>query len=398
MKNCPKCQVAVSDTAKFCVKCGFNIKKYEDEQAQELFCPECGTKFSGGTFCPECGYNAAGDLIGEAAPKVDAYDDSWLSDIEGDTTADVTAAVEDKLRAERAKPLSAFEYEEHSDGTFTITGLKDKSAPVVNIPSCVVSIGESAFEGSEIVSVTLPDGIIKIGDRAFKDSADLMKINFPESLISVGDEAFAGCEMLDVELPETVIKIGVDAMKDTAPDKRKQAELAKWEIGANPTFGSYPQKNKDVKEPIEWIVLDRSGDDALLISKYVLDARKYDSDTHLWTNSSLKKWVEKTFMDMAFDDEDKKSITNSGAFLLSDDMVSKYSGLLTSSVPTAYAKASGAEVDANSNAKYWLTSYYSDKYGSKYYYYPRYAIANSVSSTDCYNVAGVRPAIWVNVK
>ncbi|MBR2025327.1 MAG: zinc-ribbon domain-containing protein, partial [Clostridia bacterium] len=28
MKTCPNCNVSVSDTAKFCHKCRFNIKKY----------------------------------------------------------------------------------------------------------------------------------------------------------------------------------------------------------------------------------------------------------------------------------------------------------------------------------------------------------------------------------
>lgn len=38
------------------MKCGTNIKKFEEENAnREFFCEECGTKFSGGTFCPECG-------------------------------------------------------------------------------------------------------------------------------------------------------------------------------------------------------------------------------------------------------------------------------------------------------------------------------------------------------
>jgi DNA-directed RNA polymerase subunit RPC12/RpoP len=57
MKTCPGCQAEVNDNAKFCIKCGFNIKKHEEEKAnQEYFCPECGTKFSGEVFCPECGY------------------------------------------------------------------------------------------------------------------------------------------------------------------------------------------------------------------------------------------------------------------------------------------------------------------------------------------------------
>ena len=71
MKQCPQCQANVSDTAKFCVKCGFNIKKHEEEMAKEYFCPECGSKkpeakpvngwkcacgnVAQGNFCPECG-------------------------------------------------------------------------------------------------------------------------------------------------------------------------------------------------------------------------------------------------------------------------------------------------------------------------------------------------------
>ncbi len=35
MKNCPNCQASVSDTAKFCVKCGFNLKKLEEKKQEE---------------------------------------------------------------------------------------------------------------------------------------------------------------------------------------------------------------------------------------------------------------------------------------------------------------------------------------------------------------------------
>ena len=47
MKNCPNCNASVIDTAKFCHKCRFNIKKYEDEKAQNdeaLYCTECGAE------------------------------------------------------------------------------------------------------------------------------------------------------------------------------------------------------------------------------------------------------------------------------------------------------------------------------------------------------------------
>lgn len=35
-------------------------------------------------------------------------------------------------------------------------------------------------------------------------------------------------------------------------------------------FGNYPQNNSDTKEPIEWLVLDVSGNEALIISRYGL--------------------------------------------------------------------------------------------------------------------------------
>ena len=56
MKQCPNCQANNSDTAKFCDECGFNFKKYEEEQAKKnSLCPLCGAETTGKKFCPECG-------------------------------------------------------------------------------------------------------------------------------------------------------------------------------------------------------------------------------------------------------------------------------------------------------------------------------------------------------
>ena len=61
MRKCPKCNANISDTAKFCVKCGCNIRQYEEEFVEHI-CPECGVKFSGGYNCPECGHNIKSDM------------------------------------------------------------------------------------------------------------------------------------------------------------------------------------------------------------------------------------------------------------------------------------------------------------------------------------------------
>ena len=134
MKQCPKCNASVGDTAKFCVKCGCNIKKFEEENAlgREIFCPECGTKFSGGAFCPECGYNASEALQGnETTSSADTFED-FFADIE----ESAATAVEDIMTQEeierQKKALSMFEYEEDGDDTYIVFGIKNKNAIKIN--------------------------------------------------------------------------------------------------------------------------------------------------------------------------------------------------------------------------------------------------------------------------
>ena len=82
-------------------------------------------------------------------------------------------------------------------------------------------------------------------------------------------------------------------------------------------FGRYEQDN-DVdtgKEPIEWIVLENNNGSVLVISKYILDGKKYDSRTSSevqWSKSSLRLWLnageELGFYGKAFTSEEKELI------------------------------------------------------------------------------------------
>jgi len=193
MKQCPKCQVMVKDTAKFCIKCGFNIKKFEEEQAataEPVFCPECGTSCQSiDRFCPECGYEIAQDLSNPPAAE-DVFSDNWLADIVD--TSETTQA-EDKTE------FAAFTYEEHTDGTYTVTGLKDTGILRITLPEGVVEIGEGAFANSGILQAILPEGLLKIGKNAFAGCQLLNSVTLPSSLCVVEDEAFADCTRLEVE-------------------------------------------------------------------------------------------------------------------------------------------------------------------------------------------------------
>ncbi|WP_406547692.1 DUF6273 domain-containing protein, partial [Succinimonas sp.] len=74
-------------------------------------------------------------------------------------------------------------------------------------------------------------------------------------------------------------------------------------------FGSYPQKNGSVKEPIEWLVLEVNGDEAVLVSRYGLDCRQYHSGGSItWEDCDLRKWLNNDFMKAAFTEEEQQRI------------------------------------------------------------------------------------------
>lgn len=74
------------------------------------------------------------------------------------------------------------------------------------------------------------------------------------------------------------------------------------------TFGSYPQSDitGNIKEPIEWIVLDRQEGRTLLLSKYILDCKRYNNIT--WENCDLRNWLNKDFYNQAFNGSEQNKI------------------------------------------------------------------------------------------
>ena len=84
---------------------------------------------------------------------------------------------------------------------------------------------------------------------------------------------------------------------------RNRAGITAWEEakkGDAVEFGRYEQGNGVV--PIEWLVLDRSGSELFLISKYGLDCRWYQMKCQetIWAKSSLRLWLNSYFLHRAF--------------------------------------------------------------------------------------------------
>ena len=80
-------------------------------------------------------------------------------------------------------------------------------------------------------------------------------------------------------------------------------------------FGTYPQSDITAEklDPIEWVVLDKDvlNHRALLISKYILDSDSCNLINEKgdgWENSSMRKWLNNDFYDVAFNDTEKVRI------------------------------------------------------------------------------------------
>ena len=84
----------------------------------------------------------------------------------------------------------------------------------ITIPASVRSIGENAFWGSDLMSVTFEDGsaLTSIGKNAFSTCESLMSVTIPSSVESIGENAFYRCtSLMSVTIPSSVTSIGESA-------------------------------------------------------------------------------------------------------------------------------------------------------------------------------------------
>lgn len=72
----------------------------------------------------------------------------------------------------------------------------------------VTTIGESAFKGSAVTSVSMPEGITSIDYNAFSECQNLESVTLPESLTTLGYSAFKACKLLKtIKIPSGVTAI-----------------------------------------------------------------------------------------------------------------------------------------------------------------------------------------------
>ncbi|MBQ6979288.1 MAG: leucine-rich repeat domain-containing protein [Clostridia bacterium] len=101
------------------------------------------------------------------------------------------------------------------DGKRFIAYLCNNSSTTLTIPDSVTSIGDRAFyNGRNLTSIIIPNSVTSIGDYAFSSCDNLTSITFGKTsqLISIGNGAFRNCSSLtSITIPDSVTSIGNSA-------------------------------------------------------------------------------------------------------------------------------------------------------------------------------------------
>ena len=177
------------------------------------------------------------------------------------------------------------------------------------------------------------------------------------------------------------------------------------------SFGSYEQDEKtdNGNEAIDWLVLDRQGDQIFVVSRYALDRQRRNNESWVditWGSSYLRDWLNNTFYYVAFTEEEQSHIvetivqndengggdTQDKVFLLSAEEVEKY--FPTESDRQCKTTDYVRDDDEKNDIAYWWlrsqgpsTKSQGAVFRDKIRYY-----GDGLS----YDNLDVRPAIWIN--
>ena len=211
----------------------------------------------------------------------------------------------------------------------------------------------------------------------------------------------------------------LDAQGRKADEGPVLLPLKLLDIGDTLFFGKYPREKFKAAQDIEWLVLAKENDRLLVISRYALDCKPYNTEYEdTWESCSLRGWLNKEFFSTAFSDEEQALIptvtvsadrnpttradpgkdTKDKVFLLSIKEAKKYfaSDEARTCIPTTYAKANGCFVGDSGACLWWLRS--PGKHAD------RAAAVNVGGSVNAYGSSvrdgrnAVRPALWIHLE
>lgn len=98
----------------------------------------------------------------------------------------------------------------YNDSTYTVASIGNsafygKALYTVTLPSTIKYIGNSAFSSSKLVSIELNEGLESLGNYAFQNCKNIIRIDLPSTVNNIGRACFSTCEALEaISVPENV--------------------------------------------------------------------------------------------------------------------------------------------------------------------------------------------------
>ena len=286
------------------------------------------------------------------------------------------------------------------------------------------------IDDNETIASSKRSRAMKLLDSGDFDSAYtlLKEINDNETIASSKYNRAIKCiDSGDYESAYILLKdISYKDSKEKCADiktKYNRILMRKAAVGDKITFGTYEQDNdtSNGAEDIEWLVLAKENNKILVISDKALDYQRYNKtyEKITWEQCSLRKWLNDSFFNAAFSEEEQALIQNTTVsadknpkystdpgnattdkvFLLSINEAEKYfSGeQARKCTTTAYVIAiAQSEYDNKYVSWWWLRSP-----GDKQKNAARVDYAGSIDYSSLSvsgNVGCVRPALWISIE
>ncbi len=218
---------------------------------------------------------------------------------------------------------------------------------------------------------------------------------------------------------------------DDSEDRLKQIKeemIRDAKVGDIVLFGDYEQdgNTENGKEMIEWIVLDKAEGGILVISKYGVEAKEFNTSSGevYWENSSLRSWLNGRFPDNSFSRERPSDVlqttlinqkypeadeetdveelvfeeyeTRDKVFLLSSTELEQYfpEEDFRKCAATEYAIESGVAASADNSCSWWLRSPGNGREMAEYVWNQYGTVASSPQQI----IQAIRPAMWIKTE
>lgn len=258
---------------------------------------------------------------------------------------------------------------------------------------------------AKIIRETEPDDVIVSGN--------FVSANHPVICLCCRNEYSSQMGKICPQCGFPTLSIGLDAYQiRSAVEHYRQKNRIRISSDAGKA-GSLIELGTYKGETIQWRILEAGNGKAFLLSEKALDFRPYHQkmESVFWANSDLRKWLNSTFYQEAFSDEERRTILLTGnmdsggiitedyVFLLSLEELGEYlqATLMRRCFPTENAGPEESESEYSGRCCRWWLRSISRYPGRAESITERGTLGITERDKQPVNASGtaVRPAMWI---